>query len=142
MALAYWDGGWSHPEAYQCNARAAPALLGWLVRENQLAGLAVRAQVEEFRAGTGAGARGLEADVTRTLVDDLAAVLKQAGVIYKVRSASEVKPWAGDKRLERAGLLAVTSKMTRDGRDAQRHLLFCAVHDYGVPDPLSKRGQS
>lgn len=144
IALAYYsnDGsGWVEPEAYQCNANSATALLAWLISKNQVTRLPVRAQVEEFRAGTGAGARGPDASVTRILVEKLAQVLRDAKVPYAVRSASEVKPWATDVRLERAGLIAVTSKMPRDARDAMRHLLFTAVHDGGVPDPLSKKGQ-
>lgn len=54
------------------------------------------------------------------------------------RSAADVKPWAVDKRLHAAGLLDLTAGM-RHARDAARHALFCAVKDYGLPDPLSTR---
>lgn len=53
------------------------------------------------------------------------------------RSASEVKPWATDARLEAAGLLEATKGM-RHAKDAARHSLFAAVKDGGLPDPLSK----
>lgn len=53
------------------------------------------------------------------------------------RSASQVKPWATDARLEAAGLLEACKGM-RHARDAARHALFAAVHDGGIPDPLSK----
>jgi hypothetical protein len=53
------------------------------------------------------------------------------------RSAAEVKPWATDERLDAAGLLELTKGM-RHARDAARHALYCAVRDYGLPDPLSK----
>lgn len=56
------------------------------------------------------------------------------------RSAADVKPWATDARLEAAGLLELTKGM-RHARDAARHALFCAVKDYGLPDPLSRRGR-
>jgi hypothetical protein len=51
-----------------------------------------------------------------------------------------VKPWATDKRLTAAGLLAMTAKMA-DARDACRHALYTAVHDAGIPDPLSAAGR-
>ena len=54
------------------------------------------------------------------------------------RSASQVKPWATDARLEAAGLLEATKGM-RHARDAARHALFAAVKDGGLPDPLSTR---
>jgi hypothetical protein len=146
LAVAYWDGTWQHPGAYQCDAASAAALLGWLVELNAEhsiigGGVPVRAQVEEFRPGTGAGSRGAAAKVTRDLVEELKAVLVQANVPVHVRPAASAKPWSTDKRLERAGLLAVTAGMPNHSRDAMRHLLYCAVHDGGVPDPLSKRGR-
>lgn len=58
------------------------------------------------------------------------------GVIHR-RNASTVKQWATDKRLEAAGLEA--PRGMRHAKDAARHALYCAVHDLGVPDPLSKR---
>jgi hypothetical protein len=68
-----------------------------------------------------------------TLVADLAA---RQGLRFHARSAALVKPWATDARLAAAGLLAPTTGM-RHARDAARHALFCAVKDYGLPDPLS-----
>lgn len=53
------------------------------------------------------------------------------------RPAAMVKPWATDERLDAAGLLEPTKGM-RHARDAARHALFCAVRDYGLPDPLSR----
>lgn len=54
------------------------------------------------------------------------------------RSAADVKPWATDKRLAAAGLLEPLTTGMRHARDGARHALFCAVRDYGLPDPLSK----
>lgn len=54
------------------------------------------------------------------------------------RSASQVKPWATDARLDAAVLLEDLKGM-RHARDAARHALFAAVHDLGLPDPLSRR---
>lgn len=146
IAIAYWDGCWGHPGAYQCDADSAPALLDWLAALNTEPAvigdaITVRAQVEEFRAGTGAGARGKNAAATRELVEELKAVLAARGVPCAVRPAATAKPWATDKRLERAGLLEVTAGMVSHARDAMRHMLFCAVHDGGVPDPLSRRAR-
>jgi hypothetical protein len=139
IAVAYWNGNaWVHPQAYQCDAVSAPALLHWLVQSNDA--LHTLAAVEEFRAGTGAGARGTYATVTRACVNDLVKTLDYAKVPVAVRPAAAVKPWASGKRLERAGLAAVTAGMPAHARDAMRHLLFCAVHDAGVPDPLARSG--
>lgn len=146
LAVVYWDGSWGHPGAYQCDAGSAAALLSWLVEVNTGSGvigggLPVQAGIEEFRPGTGAGARGDNASVTRAQVEELKTVLVQANVPVHVRPAAMVKPWASDDRLRKAGLLTVTAGMPSHARDAQRHMLFCAVHDGGVPDPLSRRAR-
>ncbi len=104
--------------------------------------LAVRAGIEEFRPGTGAGARGKAASVTRSLVEELKAVLAGRGITALVRPATEVKTWCSDKKLDRAGLLEITAGMPNHARDAFRVLLFTACHNGGVPDPLSKKGVS
>lgn len=54
-----------------------------------------------------------------------------------VRSASQVKKWATNRRLERAGLLAAIPAGGGHARDAGRHALFAARMDLGWPDPLS-----
>lgn len=136
LAIAYWDDeSWAWPGAYQCDAGSAPALLNWLAG---LHGTLMRSAVEEFRAGTGAGARGATATLTRTLAEDLTSVLEYRKVPVKTRPAATVKPWATDKRLEKAGLMEICRGQPH-AADAMRHLLFCAVHDCGVPDPLSRR---
>jgi hypothetical protein len=65
--------------------------------------------------------------------------LQLHGYPVKIRSAAEVKPWASDKRLERAGITgnsAVHGK-ARDSYDAARHALYCAVWDGKMRDPLA-----
>lgn len=54
-----------------------------------------------------------------------------------LRSASEVKQWATDARLTKAGLW--TGKGMGHAHDAVRHALFAAVKDYGAPDPFSRK---
>ncbi|MET0423635.1 MAG: hypothetical protein ABW046_07165 [Actinoplanes sp.] len=76
--------------------------------------------------------------VTRSMVGVVTSWSSLPNLTLRQRSASEVKPWATDKRLHAAGLLDPTIGM-RHARDAARHALFCAVSDYGLPDPLSSR---
>jgi hypothetical protein len=76
---------------------------------------------------------------TRDMVRDLAGWAAHRGIQSHPRRAADVKPWATDARLDAAGLLELTKGM-RHARDAARHALFCAVKDYGLPDPLSRRG--
>lgn len=64
--------------------------------------------------------------------------LRGEGGRVVTRSAAEVKPWAIDERLKRAGLLNSVLGMPH-AKDAVRQGLFCAVADLGVPDPLSRR---
>lgn len=138
IAVAFWDDeSWLTPGAYQCDASSAPELLDWLAGRKRPMMLA-RAAVEEFRPGTGAGARGPHASVTRSKVDELSDVLAARGIRVTTRPAAAVKPWATDDRLKRAGLMEICRGQGH-AADAMRHLLFLAVHDLGVPDPLSRR---
>lgn len=75
--------------------------------------------------------------LTRDVLAEVSAITVSCNRRLVQRSASEVKPWATDKRLEAAGLMDMTVGM-RHARDAARHALFTAVRDYGLPDPLSK----
>lgn len=93
--------------------------------------LAVEKFVVGSRAGRSATPKGGEN--ARVVV----ALLGTLPCFAYYRSASQVKPWATDKRLKAAGLLALTS--STHTRDAARHALFCAVHDGYLPDPLSDR---
>ena len=123
-------------QAFQCNADAAP----WLVRAvlGAQKGFPVRGGIEAFAPGHGAGATMKTGKITRDLVVELAGIAADCGVPLQARFASVVKAWATDKRLREAGLYELTSKAP-DARDAARHALFCAVHDCGYPDPLSRR---
>jgi len=59
-------------------------------------------------------------------------------IAIKRHTAAQVMPWASVDRLERAGIAKLVAKLTH-ARSAAKHCLFTAVHDAGVPDPLSKR---
>lgn len=63
-----------------------------------------------------------------------------------LRSASEVKPWASDRRLQAAVVRGDTNLFLRTAgmrhaRDAARHALFAAVKDGALPDPLSRKAR-
>lgn len=75
---------------------------------------------------------------TRDMVGEVTGWATDKRLPVHARSASDVKPWAVDKRLHAAGLLDLTAGM-RHARDAARHALFCAVKDYGLPDPMSRK---
>lgn len=95
--------------------------------------------VEKFVTGRSAGSRGGDAEVTRQLVMQLTERLQLYGYPVKIRSAAEIKPWATDKRLERAGIVGDSSLhgKARDAYDAARHALFAAVKDAKIKDPLA-----
>ena len=77
------------------------------------------------------------ANAAQSLTRDQVANLRRIHPRVVQRSASEVKPWATDARLEAAGLLGQLKGM-RHAKDAARHALFAAVKDGGLADPLSK----
>ncbi len=72
------------------------------------------------------------------MVTELSALAADRGVKLAVRHSSAVFPWATDKRLRAAGLYEATTGLVH-ARAASRHALFAAVHDGGLPDPLSRR---
>jgi hypothetical protein len=77
------------------------------------------------------------ATAEQTLTRDQVAAVQTLHPRAADRSASQVKAWATDERLERAGLLDACKGM-RHARDAARHALYAAVHGSLIPDPLSK----
>ena len=125
--------------AWQCPADEAPALLEDIL--DVQGDIITCGQIEEFRTGRGAGARGRNADRTRGSLGELDEVAAEHGLRLAIRHSSQVMPWASDKRLQEAGLYAVT-RGKQHARAASRHCLYCAVADGGLPDPLSKKGQS
>jgi hypothetical protein len=111
-------------------------VLDMLTQDDKLAAVAVERFVVGRRAARsstpGAGA------ITRGMVGVIEAWATDYRCKVNARAAADVKPWAVDKRLHAAGLLDLTAGM-RHARDAARHALFCAVKDFGLPDPLSSR---
>lgn len=132
--LTFMVDGWVPlgPDVVQCNAGIAVAVVRSLTIEPPTA-----LAVERFVVGPRAARSStpVAGQITRELIGLLAGV---PAAQHVQRSAAEVKPWATDRRLDAAGLLAPTKGMPH-ARDACRHALFSAVRDCGLPDPLSKR---
>lgn len=137
VALSYLDGVLLTAQAFQCNAASTEWLVLALLDNTEGWAEDVVLAVERFVVGPRAArSRTAKAGATtRDLVGRLTA--PDAGWRTVARSASEVKPWSSDERLEAATLLAPTKEM-RHARDAARHALFAAVADGGIPDPLSR----
>ena len=93
--------------------------------------------VERFVIARGSMRGGAHARRTSERAGSIAAAGERHGWTVVQRNAAQVKAWATDGRLDKAGLLDLCRGM-RHARDAARHTLFAAVHDGGVPDPLSK----
>lgn len=132
-------------EAIQCTAGTAAELVEALLQSERHTSTLL--QVERFvvgrrsgrsaTAGAGAATRDLIGQLQR-VVDSMSYAVTRESVHLIERNAGQVKPWATDTRLTAAGLLEATKGM-RHARDAGRHALFAAVHDAGLPDPLSSR---
>lgn len=132
-------------QVVQCTHNAAPKIFGALL--DAIDDTPTLVQIERFVVGRRSGRSSTAAagEVTRDLIGALREVWSdrdssptgRLGGRWLQRSASQVKPWATDLRLEAAGLIEATKGM-RHARDAARHALFAAVHDGGIPDPLGK----
>lgn len=129
VLLTYDSGRLTDYDVVQCSAGVL-----WTVLP-PLAEAADRIAVERFVAR---GRASAEQRQTSAQADSILQLHPHA----VARAAGQVKPWATDVRLERmggkhGGVLKALAGM-RHARDAARHALYCAVHDAGVPDPLSK----
>jgi hypothetical protein len=143
MLLASWAPGQRRADfarAFQCDRESAPDLLRWILRDH---GYTISCgQVEEFRSGSrSVRLRGTNATAIRDEVAELTGIAADfgpaCGVVLTARPAVTVKKWASDARLQAAGLLDVTAGQTH-ARDAARHCIYCATHDRGRSDPLSR----
>jgi hypothetical protein len=128
-----------HVEVVQCSASLAPEILRTLLEGLGAGVVPTWLQLERFVVGRRSSRSSTAAagQTTRDLVGQLEQVAATEGAFSIQRSAAQVKPWATDQRLERAGLLDATKGM-RHAKDAARHALYRAVHDGGLTDPLSK----
>jgi hypothetical protein len=140
--LHYREGLLISAEVYQCNATAAPGLLGYLLTRTR--GQRVLAQIERFVPGPrSAKLRGTRAGATTDVIDQLELVIRASlrpEISLARRSAADTKPWATDLRLKKAGLADLIPGMVH-AADACRHAIFTACHDGGLPDPLSRRAR-
>ncbi|WP_134740014.1 hypothetical protein [Nocardioides sp. 503] len=143
VELRFVDGRLVGVEVVQCShgiaAEVFSALLGSAYATPTLV------QVERFVVGRSSMKSAEPGAITRDMVGALGLAFEdydstekgRLGGRFLQRSASQVKPWATDARLEIAGLLEATKGM-RHAKDAARHALFAACNDGGIPDPLSK----
>ena len=140
VRLTYARGVLIMVDVVQCSASIALDLLEVLLRVP--AGTEVYFQGERFVVGRGSYRSGSPGARTRDMVGS-AVTMVQSGrnAFVTLRSASEAKQWATDKRLQAAGLLAEVKGMPH-AKDAARHALFTAVAEGKVPDPLSRKDKS
>jgi hypothetical protein len=121
--------------AYQCSAATAPGLLNLLLDTYQDDGWTA-GQMEHFVHGNLPNS-----PVTVRLEDELGDVAEAWGLHLTRRPMATVKPWATEKRMKAAGLIAAIPAKMVDCRAAGKHAMQCAVRDADVPDPLSKAGR-
>lgn len=125
-------------QAYQCDGGSAPGLMRMLMREYKSVLTAV--SLEWFVSGPRAAKlRNTNPAEIRAQVTTLTAIAEDCGLPAYARTASMIKNWATDERLDRAGILAATSGMPRHARDGGRACVYCRTWDCGLPDPLSRK---
>lgn len=144
VSLLVEDGRLTEVAVAQVSAELLPCVLLAVLERQEVRTLV---QVEAFVVGKKSMRSGAAGAATRDMVGQVAQTVIDFGrgrdhaVHYAQRSASQVKPWSTDARLVAAGLSSRCSGM-RHARDAARHALWSAVHDAGLPDPLSHRRAS
>lgn len=139
--LSVFDGELTNHSLIQCTHDVPRWLVRHMFDGTQPVDRLVLA-VERFvvRARASRSSDAAAGEITRDLIGALGSIGELHGATVYLRSASDVKPWATDKRLAAAGITANTAM--RHAADAARHALFAAVHDCGLPDPLSNRGKT
>lgn len=137
FGLSVAGGRVDYTDVAQVSHDLISPLLSMLVQVTPYSELLIA--TEKFVAGhrasrsssAGAGA------ITRDMVGLVAGAARELGAVSVQRTASQVKAWATDERLARAGL-EVPSGM-RHAKDAARHALYAACHAGHLPDPMSSR---
>lgn len=125
-------------QAYQCDGASAPGLMRMLMREYR--SVLTACSIEWFVSGPRAAKlKNTNPAEIRAQVTTLSAIAGDCGLPVYARTASQIKNWATDQRLERAGVLAVTSGMPKHARDGGRACVYCRTWDCGLPDPLSRK---
>jgi hypothetical protein len=147
--LAGWRPGErraAFARAFQCDGDSAAMLLAWICgAETEVTGGGITAAgIEAFIPRPAApGLRGTSPAAIQAQISDLEALLAARGIPLRTRRAADVKTWATDERLKRAGLLdTVSPAAMRHAKSAAWHCLYCAVHDCGLPDPLSRKARA
>lgn len=138
--LSIFDGELTNHSLIQCTHDVPRWLIRTMFYGAQPVDRLVLA-IERFvvRARAGRSNDAAAGEITRDLISALGAIGQLHGATVYLRNASDVKPWATDKRLAAAGM-NISSTMRHAG-DAARHALYAAVHDCGLPDPLSARSE-
>jgi hypothetical protein len=135
--LDYIDKRLAGTMQVQVDAKSATALLETLLLRFYNSKTIVQrwAQIEPFKTGQSAGAKGEPAEVTRQQAFILGETLQMYGYHTELRKKGDISTWGSNKRLEKAGIIRQLDGM-RHANDASRHALYCAVHDAHMPDPL------
>lgn len=126
----------------QCDAGSSVIVLKGMLAAYYADGRVLRrtASVEQFRSGASAGSAVKGAQVTRQLVMELAEALQLYGYQVRIRPAADVKPWASDRRLTAAGVVAGAMHGDMNhAYDAARHCLYGAKEAGVITDPLLRR---
>ncbi len=139
VELRCLDGRLIETGVLQTTSNLAPSVFTALLAELSAEAWRTPVQVEKFVVGRRASRSSTASagEVTRDLVGALQREARVAGVDLVLRTASQVKIWATDERLDAIGLLEATKGM-RHARDGGRHALFAAVHAGDLHDPLSR----
>lgn len=128
------DGSWTW-HVFQVDGNTAFWLIDVLYREYCPRLVAI----EKFEPSSRAGGTGEDAQLTRRIADHaytlVSAIKRNPPAVPRMRTAGQVKPWATDRRLAKAGF-PLGAKF-RDARDAGRHVMYAAVLDGKERDPLA-----
>lgn len=79
-----------------------------------------------------------EAGATTVRLCNQLDAMRDRRIIVTHYSAAQIKEWGTDMRLQAANLYRATTGMGHT-RDACRVALFGGKHDFGLPDPLSRK---